>query len=297
MKAFREIVKARLPVTPAPGLPSLRLHLANEKSGLGRLLAELDNGFSPYWAHVWAGGLALAHHIETEPDCVRGRTVIDYGTGSGLVAIAAAKAGAGAVIACDIDPLALEAASMNAALNGVAITPRLIERGWDGSALSENLKAIAFGFSAQPPDLLAPEGRDVAKATERGESITANALTRRDAAPPSLPLSGHLSRQRERIVGASGNAQCSSHAANPEPAVVLAGDVLYDAGTAERTLATLDAFAETGADILIGDPFRAHLPQRHLALVARYEVADFASGGKAATAGVFRLRRVSTACS
>ena len=94
LKAFREIVKARLPVTPAPGLPSLRLHLANERSGLGRLLAELDSGFSPYWAHVWAGGLALANHIEAEPDCVRGRTVIDYGTGSGLVAIAAAKAGA-----------------------------------------------------------------------------------------------------------------------------------------------------------------------------------------------------------
>ncbi|WP_345900187.1 class I SAM-dependent methyltransferase, partial [Martelella sp. UBA3392] len=150
-------MKARLPVTPAPGLSSLRLHLANEKSGLGRLLAELDNGFSPYWAHVWAGGLALAHHIEAEPDCVRGRTVIDYGTGSGLVAIAAAKAGAREVIACDIDPLALEAASLNAALNGVEIATCLIERERSGSVLSENLKKLAYDSSAQPPNLLAPE--------------------------------------------------------------------------------------------------------------------------------------------
>ena len=290
-------MKARLPVTPAPGLSSLRLHLANEKSGLGRLLAELDNGFSPYWAHVWAGGLALAHHIEAEPDCVRGRTVIDYGTGSGLVAIAAAKAGAREVIACDIDPLALEAASLNAALNGVEIATCLIERERSGSVLSENLKKLAYDSSAQPPNLLAPEGRDVAKATVRGESITANALTRRDAAPPSLPLSGHLSRQRERVMGARGDAQYSSHAANPEPAVVLAGDVFYDPKTAERTLATLNAFAETGADILIGDPFRDHLPLHELAVIARYDVADFASGGKAVTAGVFRLRRASTACS
>ncbi|MGV0821213.1 50S ribosomal protein L11 methyltransferase, partial [Martelella sp. AMO21009] len=165
LRAFREIIEARLPATSVPGLSSLRLRLANERSGIGRLLAEMGSGLSPYWAHVWAGGLALARHIEAEPDIVRGLTVIDYGTGSGLVAIAAAKAGAGAVIACDIDPLALEAAEINAELNGVAIATRLIERNRDGAVLPENLKAIAYSSSAQPPNLLAPEGRDVAKAT------------------------------------------------------------------------------------------------------------------------------------
>ena len=77
----------------------------------------------------------------------------------------------------------------------------------------------------------------------------------------------------------------------------MAGDVFYDPDTADETLSALRMLAETGADILIGDPFRAHLPQHHLALTARYDVADFASGGKAVTAGVFRLRRASTACS
>ncbi|MGV0910255.1 50S ribosomal protein L11 methyltransferase, partial [Martelella sp. FOR1707] len=165
MRAFREIIEARLPATPVPGPSSLRLRLANERSGIGRLLAEMGSGLSPYWAHVWAGGLALARHIEAEPDCMRGRTVIDYGTGSGLVAIAAAKAGAREVIACDIDPLALEAAEINAELNNVEIATRLFERGRDGSVLPENLQAITCGCSAKPPNLLAPEGRDVAKAT------------------------------------------------------------------------------------------------------------------------------------
>ncbi|MGV0819251.1 hypothetical protein V6766_15250, partial [Martelella sp. AMO21009] len=111
------------------------------------------------------------------------------------------------------------------------------------------------------------------------------------------PLSGHLSRQRERVLGASGDNRDNSDASNREPAVVLAGDVFYDPDTADQTLAALRTLAETGADILIGDPFRAHLPQQHLALIARYAVADFASGGKPVTAGVFRPLRASTACS
>ena len=98
-------------------------------------------------------------------------------------------------------------------------------------------------------------------------------------------------------MGASPDSQCNSPVANPEPAVVLAGDVFYDPKTAEQTLAALSTLAETGADILIGDPFRDHLPLHQLTLIARYEVADFASGGKPSAAGVFTLRRVSTACS
>ncbi|WP_174801057.1 class I SAM-dependent methyltransferase [Martelella limonii] len=297
MDAFREIVDSRLPVTPVPGLSSLKLHLANEQSGLGRLLAELGGALSPYWAHVWAGGLALARHIEAEPDAVRDRTVIDYGSGSGLVAIAAAKAGARTVIACDIDPLALEAGSINAALNGVEIQTLLIERGRNGSARLELLEAIAHDTAAKPPNLLAPEGRDGPKGPVRGETHPANAVATGYAASPSLPLSGHLSRRRERVSRASCKAECNAPAANPEPFVVMAGDVFYDARTAARTLENLNALADAGADILIGDPFRAHLPTEHLIPIARYAVTDFASRGKPVTAGVFRLRPASRACS
>jgi predicted nicotinamide N-methyase len=76
----------------------------------------------PFWAFAWAGGQALARHILDNPDMVRGKTVLDFATGSGLVAIAAMMAGAKSCRAVDIDPFALEAGRLNAALNGVSIT-------------------------------------------------------------------------------------------------------------------------------------------------------------------------------
>jgi hypothetical protein len=73
-----------------PTLPQILMHQATPKSGLGRIS---DDG-SPYWAYAWPGGLALAHHLIANPNLATGRSVLDLGTGSGLVAIAAAKAGA-----------------------------------------------------------------------------------------------------------------------------------------------------------------------------------------------------------
>ena len=75
----------------------------------------------PYWAFAWAGGLALAHHLGANPGLVRARRVFDLGTGSGLVAIAAAHAGAEAVTAADIDPFSVAATRLNARANGVRI--------------------------------------------------------------------------------------------------------------------------------------------------------------------------------
>lgn len=75
-----------------------------------------------YWSFCWASGQVLAAYILEHPDLVSGKTVLDFGSGSGIVAIAAAKAGAREAIACDIDPAALDAAAANARLNGVALT-------------------------------------------------------------------------------------------------------------------------------------------------------------------------------
>ena len=76
----------------------------------------------PYWAFCWASGSALARYLADQPHWVKGKRVLDFGAGSGVAAIAAAKAGALEVLACDLDPLALAACQANAALNQVQLS-------------------------------------------------------------------------------------------------------------------------------------------------------------------------------
>ncbi|HWA60642.1 MAG TPA: 50S ribosomal protein L11 methyltransferase, partial [Caulobacteraceae bacterium] len=118
-------VRANLPPGPVPTVPEIRLHRAGAASGLRRL-AEADEAFgAPYWAYDWGGGLALARHVLDNPGVVADRRVLDLGCGSGLVGIAAMKAGARSVLAADTDPYAIAAAPLNAALNGVAVETAL----------------------------------------------------------------------------------------------------------------------------------------------------------------------------
>lgn len=114
-------IRERLPLEPVPGVPEIRLHRAGPRSGLMRL-AQVDPDFgSPYWARTWGGGLALARHVLDHPEAVAGQRVLDLGAGSGLVAIAAALAGAREARAADVDPYAVVATRLNAAANGVAV--------------------------------------------------------------------------------------------------------------------------------------------------------------------------------
>ncbi|MET7392381.1 50S ribosomal protein L11 methyltransferase [Dactylosporangium sp. NPDC005572] len=104
-------------------VPEVTLDLAGEEVGL----YEATGGYRsdsppPFWSFAWPGGIALARFVLDRPELVAGRTVVDLGAGSGLVAIAAARAGAAAVTAVDSDPAALAAAGRNAALNGVTIS-------------------------------------------------------------------------------------------------------------------------------------------------------------------------------
>ncbi|UVJ43514.1 50S ribosomal protein L11 methyltransferase [Pseudomonas sp. LS1212] len=75
----------------------------------------------PYWSFCWASGLAMARYLAQQPHWVEGKRVLDFGAGSGVAAIAAAKAGALEVVACDLDPLAIDACRANATLNGVEL--------------------------------------------------------------------------------------------------------------------------------------------------------------------------------
>jgi predicted nicotinamide N-methyase len=107
-----------------PLVPEIRLHLASEVIPLWRKTEEELAKIGvppPYWAFAWAGGQALARYVLDHPELVLGKRVLDFGAGSGLVALAAAKAGAAHVIAADIDPFAIAAIARNATVNGVAI--------------------------------------------------------------------------------------------------------------------------------------------------------------------------------
>ncbi len=106
------------------GVPGIRLHLADDVETLWpatEAALGIDGAPIPFWAFAWAGGLALARHVLEHPDVVEGARVMDFATGSGLVAIAAARAGAAEVIAADIDPFAEVAVALNARANGVHV--------------------------------------------------------------------------------------------------------------------------------------------------------------------------------
>ncbi len=111
-------------VVAPPLVPEIRLQLATEVTPIWQATEEtLARGAvpPPYWAFAWAGGQALARYLLDHPEAVAGRAVLDFGAGSGLVAIAAAKAGAASVTAAEIDHFAAAAIAANAALNDVAI--------------------------------------------------------------------------------------------------------------------------------------------------------------------------------
>jgi predicted nicotinamide N-methyase len=186
-------IKSETRLAAAPLLPEIRLYLADEATALWeRTEAELGGLHlpPPFWAFAWAGGQALARHILDNPTLVAGKHVLDFASGCGLAAIAAAKAGARHVIANDIDAFALVAVALNAAENNVTI-------------------------ETCPGD----------------------------------------------IIGAESHFD-----------VILAGDIAYEQDTARRVTDWLEALAQRGIDVLIGDPRRAYLASDRLAPIAAYDV-------------------------
>jgi predicted nicotinamide N-methyase len=180
------LVLTRTRLAAIPYVPEMRLHLSDEVYGLWERTGRL-----PFWAFAWAGGLALARHVLDHPEVVRDRTVLDLASGSGVVAIAAALAGAAAVTAGEVDPLAAAAIGLNAAANEVTVTVMLA-------------------------DLL------------------------------------------------GGDGGCAD--------VVLAGDVFYEEPMADRVLPFLERARARGAQVLVGDPGRAYLPDGRFTAVAVHSV-------------------------
>jgi predicted nicotinamide N-methyase len=117
-------IRANTAVAAPPLTPEIRLWLADEAIALweaGEAELEASGLPPPFWAFAWAGGQALARYLLDHADEVAGKRVLDFAAGSGLQAIAAAKAGAAAVEASEVDPFAAAAIGLNAELNGVEV--------------------------------------------------------------------------------------------------------------------------------------------------------------------------------
>ncbi|CDZ59779.1 class I SAM-dependent methyltransferase [Neorhizobium galegae] len=122
--APRTFILANTELMSPPHVPEIRLHLASEAHDLWKKTEEDLEKIGlppPFWAFAWAGGQGLARYILDHPETVAGKMVLDFASGSGLVAIAARLAGAADVLAADIDPWAASAIALNAAANDVAI--------------------------------------------------------------------------------------------------------------------------------------------------------------------------------
>jgi predicted nicotinamide N-methyase len=134
-------------MTP-PLVPEITLHLAPEPIALWER-TERDTGEAglppPFWAFPWAGGQVLARYLLDHPGCTAGRTVLDLAAGSGLVAIAAAKAGAAAVTPSETDPLACAAIELNSAANSVTLEATLGDV-LGGVAAGNDLVLVGDGF-------------------------------------------------------------------------------------------------------------------------------------------------------
>jgi predicted nicotinamide N-methyase len=119
-----DFIRANTELLSPPLVPEIKLHLATEIMPLWRKSEEELEAMGvppPYWAFAWAGGQALARYVLDNRPTVRGKRVLDFGSGSGLVGIAAAMAGAASVLSADIDRYAEAAIRLNAEMNGVAI--------------------------------------------------------------------------------------------------------------------------------------------------------------------------------
>jgi predicted nicotinamide N-methyase len=117
-------IRANTVLRPVPHVPELVLHVADEITPIWSMTEEALGALGiapPFWAFAWAGGQGVARYVLDHPETVARRAVLDFASGSGLVAIAAMKAGAARVLACDIDPFCRAAIALNAEANGVAV--------------------------------------------------------------------------------------------------------------------------------------------------------------------------------
>ncbi len=184
----RDFIIANTRMMRPPLVPEVRLRLADEAVPLWTKTEEQLGAMGlppPFWAFAWAGGQALARYVLDNPALVRGRRVLDFASGSGLVGIAAALAGARAAEACDIDSYAVAAIEANAAGNAVPVAARLedligADEGWDAvlagdvcyeKAMAEAVTAWLASLARRGATVLIGDPRRAYLAADRLECI------------------------------------------------------------------------------------------------------------------------------
>ena len=235
MPETEALVRSATEWVAVPFVPEVTLLTAAEPFGLWH---RTERDAPPFWAFPWAGGQGLARYVLDHPATVAGRRVLDVASGSGLVAIAAAKAGARTVTAVDIDENALAAITLNAAANG---TPQVIPCSVD--------LATARLAGAGPAEGDLSTGRQQA-ADEGASGEDAPGPGGRETAPGAV-LAFSILRA---------------------PDVVLAADVFYQRDLAAMALRFLQAARAAGATVLAADPSRAFVPRAELTAVLTYEI-------------------------
>ena len=169
-----EIIRTGTRLGYVPLVPEIRLHQASEPISLWQRteLAAGRTGLDPpFWAFAWAGGQALARYVLDHPEAVAGRRAIDIASGSGLVAIAAAKAGAAAVTAYDVDPLAIAAITVNAGANRVAVPAVCADVLDEGGPLPPDTELVLVADAFYERDLADRVTRFLERARTRGVAV------------------------------------------------------------------------------------------------------------------------------
>jgi predicted nicotinamide N-methyase len=188
----RRIVTAATRLATVPLVPEIRLHQAEEPYTVWERTEEAAGREGlppPFWAFPWAGGQALARYLLDHPEVVAGRRVLDVASGSGLLAIAAFRAGAGPVTAADVDELAIAAIKANAAANGARVTPLLADL-LDGDAAGTDV--VVCGDAFYEKDLAERMLGFLQRARAKGARVLAGDPGRRFLATAGLtPLAGY----------------------------------------------------------------------------------------------------------
>ena len=193
-----EVIQRITRLEPVPLVPEIRLYQADDPMAAWHTVEERAGRTDldpPFWAIAWAGGRALARYLLDHPETVAGRTVVDIASGSGLVAIAAALAGAEAVTAYDIDPLALTAITVNAEANSVQVTAERADILADEARAPDGTEVVLVADAFYEKDLGAQVLRYLERSAARGAAILAGDFGRAYLPREQLvPLESYLVR-------------------------------------------------------------------------------------------------------